>query len=119
LHLVLVREPPKANCHHPKDTHASYQVDNKFVVELNPGGVIIGTTFVILSIIRWIDVGIDAQQFGDECSNQNDGGEDDTPHPDIPLPAVLVLNEHAYHVNTLHGHAKGIDGEHGLKEQYH
>jgi hypothetical protein len=50
---------------------------------------------------------------------QNYGREDDTPHPDIPLPAVLVLDELGYHVDTLHGHAKGMDGVHGLKEQYH
>ena len=49
---------------------------------------------------------------------QNDSGEDDTPHPDIPLPAVLPLNEFAYHVDTLHGPAKGMDGERGLKDQY-
>ncbi len=50
---------------------------------------------------------------------QNDTGEDDTPHPNIPLPAVLLLNELAYHVDTLHGCAKGIDGKHGLKEKYY
>jgi hypothetical protein len=116
LHLVLAQEPPKANCHHPKDTHASYEVDNKLVVGLNLGGVVIGTTVVIVSIVQLIDEGINTHQYGIKRSMQNDGMEDYMPHPNIPLPAVILLDELVYHVDNLHGRTKGMDGEHGLNQ---